>query len=234
MKAVILLSGGLDSTTTAAIAKSEGCDELYALTVSYGQRHKFELDAAKRVASAMGVVRHEFLDIDLSRFGGSALTCPDMEVPHARSLEQMGSDIPVTYVPARNTIFLSVALAFAETQGAADIFLGINHVDYSGYPDCRPEFLQAFEKLANLATRAGVEGTLKMRIHAPLLQLSKGEIIRRGLSLGVDYSITHTCYDPAPDGASCGRCDACQLRLQGFREAGIPDPIRYVFRSEKS
>ncbi len=231
MKAVILLSGGLDSTTTAAIAKSEGFDELYALTVNYGQRHQFELDAACRVAKSQGVVRHEFLDVDISRFGGSALTDVKIAVPHGREVETMDEVIPVTYVPARNTIMLSLALAFAETIGAQDIFLGINQVDYSGYPDCRPEFLSAFETMANLATKAGVEGRLKMKFHAPLMYMSKAEIVRTGMSLGVDYSVTHTCYDPASDGASCGECDACQLRLQGFREAGFTDPIRYVKRS---
>lgn len=231
MKAVILLSGGLDSTTTAAIAKSEGFDELYALTVNYGQRHQFELDAACRVAKAQGVVRHEFLDVDISRFGGSALTDANIAVPHGREVGTMDEVIPVTYVPARNTIMLSLALAFAETIGAQDIFLGINQVDYSGYPDCRPEFLSAFETMANLATKAGVEGRLKMKFHAPLMYMSKAEIVRTGMSLGVDYSVTHTCYDPATDGASCGECDACQLRLQGFREAGFTDPIRYVKRS---
>ncbi|MDO4629209.1 MAG: 7-cyano-7-deazaguanine synthase QueC [Planctomycetia bacterium] len=230
MKAVILLSGGLDSTTTAAIAKSEGFDELYALTVNYGQRHQFELDAARRVAKAQGVLRHEFLDVDISRFGGSALTDANIDVPHGREVETMDEVIPVTYVPARNTIMLSLALAFAETVGAQDIFLGINQVDYSGYPDCRPEFLSAFETMANLAIKAGVEGRLKMKFHAPLMYMSKAEIVRTGMSLGVDYSVTHTCYDPAPDGASCGECDACQLRLQGFREAGYTDPVPYVKR----
>ncbi|MDO4584679.1 MAG: 7-cyano-7-deazaguanine synthase QueC [Planctomycetia bacterium] len=226
MKAILLLSGGLDSTTTAAIARSRGF-ELYALTVSYGQRHRWELEAARRVAEAMGVVRHEFLDVDLGRFGGSALTCEEMAVPHGRDEAEMGSDIPVTYVPARNTVLLSLALAYAETVGAADIFLGVNHIDYSGYPDCRPAFLEAFEKMANLGTKAGVEGTLKLKIHAPLLTMSKGEIIRRGLELGVDYSLTHTCYDPDAEGRSCGECDACLLRLQGFREAGVADPVEY-------
>ncbi|MDO4569640.1 MAG: 7-cyano-7-deazaguanine synthase QueC [Planctomycetia bacterium] len=227
MNAVLLLSGGLDSTTVGAIAKSQGFD-LYALTVSYGQRHAFELEAARRGATALGVVRHEFLDVNLAQFGGSALTTPTIPVPHGRSEETMGSDIPVTYVPARNTILLSLALAFSETIGAEDIFLGINHVDYSGYPDCRPEFLRAFEALANLATKGGVEGTLKTKIHAPLLHMSKGEIVREGVRLGVDYSLTHTCYDPREDGASCGECDACLLRLAGFREAGVVDPLRYA------
>lgn len=230
MKAILLLSGGLDSSTTAAIAKSEGFDELYALTVNYGQRHQFELAAARRVAEAMGVVRHEFLDVDISRFGGSALTDAAIPVPHGRAIETMEEEIPMTYVPARNTIMLSLALAFAETVGAEDVFLGINQVDYSGYPDCRPEFLSAFETMANLATKASVEGRLKLKFHAPLLYLSKAEIVKKGMALGVDYSLTHTCYDPAPDGASCGECDACQLRLQGFREAGFTDPVRYVHR----
>lgn len=230
MRAVILMSGGLDSTTTAAIAKSEGFDELFALSVDYGQRHKFELEAARRVGQAAGVVRHEFLKVGLSQFGGSALTDGNIAVPHGRSAEAMGSDIPATYVPARNTVMLSLALAYAETVGAADIFLGVNHVDYSGYPDCRPAFLEAFERLANLATKAGVEGTLRMKIHAPLLEMSKAEIVRTGMRLGVDYSLTHTCYDPTPDGKSCGVCDACQLRLEGFREAGFTDPIAYASR----
>lgn len=230
MKAIVLLSGGLDSSTTAAIAKSEGFDELYALTVNYGQRHQFELEAARRVAQSVGVKRHEILNVNLSQFGGSALTDPKIQVPHGRSVETMADEIPVTYVPARNTIMLSLALAFAETTGAADIFLGINQVDYSGYPDCRPEFLAAFETMANLATKASVEGRVKMRFHAPLLYLSKAEIVKTGMKLGVDYSLTHTCYDPAPDGSSCGECDACQLRLQGFREAGFTDPISYVHR----
>ncbi|MBE6426472.1 MAG: 7-cyano-7-deazaguanine synthase QueC [Planctomycetaceae bacterium] len=227
MKAIVLLSGGLDSSTTAAIAKSEGFDELYALTVNYGQRHLFELEAARRVGEAVGVKRHEFLNLDLACFGGSALTDPSIAVPHDREMGATQNEIPDTYVPARNTVMLSLALAFAETVGAEDIFLGINHIDYSGYPDCRPEFLEAFETMANLATKASVEGRLKMKFHAPLLYLSKAQIVQRGMELGVDYSLTHTCYDPAEDGTSCGRCDACRLRLEGFRQAGFTDPVPY-------
>ncbi len=223
--AVVLLSGGLDSATTAAIAKRDGFD-LCALTVDYGQRHRFELDAARRVAEKTGVVRHEVLRIDLSAFGGSALTA-EIEVPKDRNNDEMEHGIPITYVPARNTVMLSMALAFAEAVGAADIFIGVNAVDYSGYPDCRPEFIEAFERTANLATKAGVEGTLKFTVHAPLIQWSKAEIIRRGTELGVDYGLTHTCYDPGADGASCGHCDACLLRLKGFADAGLEDPIAY-------
>lgn len=224
-KAVILLSGGLDSATTAAIAKAEGFS-LYALSVDYGQRHKFELEAAARVAKAMAVERHVVLSFDLRQFGGSALTS-GFEVPKDRRPEEMEQSIPVTYVPARNTILLSLALGFAESLGAADLFLGVNAVDYSGYPDCRPEFIAAFERLANLATKAGVEGQTQFRIHAPLIRMTKAEIIRRGMELGVDYSLTHTCYDPDDAGLSCGHCDACQLRLRGFAEAGLVDPAIY-------
>lgn len=223
--AVVLLSGGLDSATTAAIARSEGF-ELYALTVDYGQRHRFELEAARRVAESLGVVRHEVLRIDLSAFGASALTA-EIEVPKDRDDAEMGQGIPVTYVPARNTVMLSMALAFSEAIGAADIFIGVNAVDYSGYPDCRPEFIEAFERMANLATKAGVEGTLEFTVHAPLIRWTKAEIIRRGTELGVDYGLTHTCYDPGADGISCGHCDACQLRLRGFADAGLEDPITY-------
>lgn len=229
MKAVILLSGGLDSSTTAAIAKSEGFDELYALTANYGQRHLFELTSARRVGEALGVKRHEFIELPLFKFGGSALLDESMAVPHGRTIEDVENNIPDTYVPARNAVLLSVALAYAETVRAFDIFLGINHVDYSGYPDCRPEFLEAFESMANLATKVGVEGN-RIRLHAPLLHLSKAQIVQKGMSLGVDYSMTHTCYDPLPDGTSCGECDACQLRLQGFRDAGFTDPIPYAKR----
>lgn len=225
-RAVILLSGGLDSATTAAIAQSEGFLELYALSVDYGQRHKFELEAARRVARAIGVVRHVELSIDLSPIGGSALT-DTIEVPKDRSVERMEQDIPVTYVPARNTMLLSLALGLAETVDAADLFIGVNAVDYSGYPDCRPEFIDAFTKTANLATKAGVEGTLEFKIHTPLIDLTKSQIIRRGTELGVDYGLTHTCYDPSGEGVSCGRCDACQLRLAGFAGAGFEDPIPY-------
>jgi 7-cyano-7-deazaguanine synthase len=223
--AVILLSGGLDSTTTAAIARYEGF-ELYALSVDYGQRHRFELEAARRVAEAQGVKRHVVLRVDLSQLGGSALTAA-IEVPKDRPLEEMEAEIPVTYVPARNTILLSLALGYAEVVGAADIFLGVNAIDYSGYPDCRPEFIAAFTRLANLATKAGVEGRLDFQIHTPLIRMTKAEIIRRGTELGVDYRLTHTCYDPDASGLSCGRCDACQLRRRGFAEAGLVDPLPY-------
>ena len=223
--AVVLLSGGLDSTTTAAIARAEGF-AMYAMSVDYGQRHRFELEAARRVAEALGVVRHVVTSVDLSAIGGSALT-DAIEVPKDRPLEEMEQGIPVTYVPARNTVLLSMALGFAEVIGAADLFIGVNAVDYSGYPDCRPEYIAAFEKLANLATKAGVEGQLAFRIHTPLIHLTKAEIIRRGIELGVDYALTHTCYDPNEQGISCGRCDACLLRLKGFAEAGMKDPVQY-------
>ena len=227
-RAVILSSGGLDSTTAMAIARADGF-EIHSISFDYGQRHRFELDAARRVAGVMGVREHLVMPIDLRRWGGSALT-GDLEVPRGRSDEEMAPDIPATYVPARNTIFLSLALGWAETLGAFDIFIGVNAVDYSGYPDCRPEFIKAFEKTANLATRAGVEGGGRIRIHAPLIKLTKAKIIKKGLSLGVDYSLTFTCYDPSLKGIACGRCDACRLRLKGFAEAGVPDPIPY--RSE--
>jgi 7-cyano-7-deazaguanine synthase len=223
--AVILLSGGLDSATVAAVARQQRFD-LFALSVDYGQRHRFELAAANRVAEAVGVRRHEVVRVDLSTFGASALT-GQIEVPKNRPLESMEERIPVTYVPARNTVLLSLALAYAETVRAADIFIGVNAVDYSGYPDCRPEFIESFQRLANLATKAGVEGNLRFKIHTPLIQMSKAQIIRRGTELGVDFGLTHTCYDPAPDGRSCGQCDACQLRLKGFAEAGLTDPLRY-------
>lgn len=219
-KAVVLLSGGLDSCTAAAIAKAEGF-ELYALTVSYGQRHAAELEAARRVAAALGVVRHVELGIDLSALGGSSLTGSG-PVPKDRAIGEAG--IPSTYVPARNTVFLSLALGWAETLGATDIFIGVNAVDYSGYPDCRPAFIESFEKMAALATRAGVEG-VRFRIHAPLISLTKGEIIRRGLALGLDYGMTRSCYDPSAGGVPCGRCDSCVLRARGFAEAGARDPL---------
>lgn len=225
--AVVLLSGGLDSATTAAIAKDQG-HSLYALSVDYGQRHRFELESARRVASALGVVEHRTVEIDLGQMGGSALTSPQIAVPHGRSSDEIAGGIPVTYVPARNTVMLSLALGYAEVLGAADIFVGVNAVDYSGYPDCRPEYLAAFEQLANLATKAGVEGTIRFRIHAPLVKWTKAEIIASGTQLGVDYSLTHTCYSPFADGTACGTCDACQLRLKGFAEAGLKDPIRYA------
>ena len=224
-KAVVLLSGGVDSTTTLAIAREQGF-EPYALTLAYGQRHAGEIDAARRVARAMGVAHHVVTTIDLRAFGGSALTA-DIAVPKDRSAAEIGEGIPVTYVPARNMIFLSLALAWAETLGARDIFIGVNALDYSGYPDCRPAFVEAFERVANLATKAGVEGGEGFRIHTPLIDLSKADIIRRGLALGVDYALTTSCYDPAPDGAACGHCDACVLRLEGFAAAGAVDPIRY-------
>jgi 7-cyano-7-deazaguanine synthase len=223
--AVLLLSGGLDSTTAGAIARAEGF-ELAALSFDYGQRHKHELAAAQRVAAALGIQRHAVLRIDLAQFGHSALTA-DIPVPKERSSDAMSHGIPVTYVPARNTVFLSLALAFAETLPAADIFLGVNALDYSGYPDCRPEYIEAFERLANLATKAGVEGTLEFKIHAPLIAMSKAQIIRRGHELGVDYALTHSCYDPSPAGRACGRCDSCQLRRKGFAEAGLVDPLEY-------
>jgi 7-cyano-7-deazaguanine synthase len=222
---VILLSGGLDSATTAAIASAQGF-ALYALSVDYGQRHRHELEAARRVAESLGVVRHATPSVDLAQFGGSALT-DAIDVPKDRPADEMAHGIPVTYVPARNTVLLSLALAYAEVVGAADIFLGVNAIDYSGYPDCRPEFIEAFTALANLATKASVEGRLKFTIHAPLLRMTKAEIIRRGVELGVDYGLTHSCYDPDAAGVSCGRCDACQLRLKGFAEAGIGDPVKY-------
>jgi 7-cyano-7-deazaguanine synthase len=223
-RAVVLLSGGMDSATTTAVARDEGF-EICALSFRYGQRHAPELDAARRVAEHLGVRRHVVLDIDLRAFGGSALTS-DVAVPKDTPLEEIGTIIPATYVPARNTIFLSFALGWAETLGASDIFIGANALDYSGYPDCRPEYIEAFERMANLATRAGVEGQ-RLRIHTPLIQLSKAEIIHLGRRLGVDFAITWSCYDPSPDGKACGRCDACILRQKGFREAGVEDPTIY-------
>jgi 7-cyano-7-deazaguanine synthase len=224
--AVVLLSGGLDSTTVLAVAKREGFTP-YAMTFRYGQRHSVEIDAAKRVAAAQGVAQHVVVDIDLRQWGGSALTS-DAEVPKDRDMAEHASEIPVTYVPARNTIFLSFALAWAEVLGAQAIFIGVNALDYSGYPDCRPEYVAAFEAMANLATRAGVEGTGRLTIHAPLQHLTKAGIVELGRSLGVDYSLTTSCYDPAPDGTACGHCDACQLRLKGFADAGATDPIAYA------
>jgi 7-cyano-7-deazaguanine synthase len=224
-KAIVLLSGGMDSATTAAIALDRGFD-VHALTFRYGQRHQAELEAARRVADRLGIRRHVVLDIDLRAFGGSALT-GNLAVPKDTPVEEIGQRIPVTYVPARNTIFLSFALGWAEVLGASDIFLGANALDYSGYPDCRPEFIAAFEAMAQLATRAGVEDGRRLTIHTPLIELSKREIVERGMALGVDYGITMTCYDPAPDGAACGRCEACILRLRGFREAGLEDPAPY-------
>jgi 7-cyano-7-deazaguanine synthase len=228
-KAVVLLSGGLDSTTALAIARSEGF-ETYALSFRYGQRHSPELDAAARVAKAQGVVEHVIADIDLRLFGGSALTA-EIDVPKGRSHEEMGEGIPVTYVPARNTIFLSFALAWAEVLEASDIFIGVNALDYSGYPDCRPEYVEAYQKMANLATKAGVEGRQNLSIHTPLIHLSKAEIIRKGMEFGVDYSLTSSCYDPSPDGRPCGQCDSCQLRAKGFAEAGVSDPLIQKFEA---
>jgi 7-cyano-7-deazaguanine synthase len=222
---VVLLSGGLDSTTVLAIARRDGFVP-HAMTFRYGQRHSHEIEAATRIAAAAAVAAHVVVDIDLRQWGGSALTS-DVDVPKDRDLGDT-DEIPVTYVPARNTIFLSFALAWAETLGATDIFVGVNALDYSGYPDCRPEYLQAFERMANLATRAGVEGTQRLTIHAPLLALTKAGIIEQGHALGVDYGLTTSCYDPTADGAACGRCDACLLRLRGFAEAGAADPVRYV------
>lgn len=221
--AVVLLSGGLDSTTVLAVAKRDGyC--CHALSFDYGQRHQVELDAARRVAEAQGVERHIVASIDLRAFGGSALT-DDLEVPKGRPSEDIEDGIPITYVPARNTIFLSFALAFAETLEASDIFVGVNALDYSGYPDCRPEYIAAFEAMANLATAAGVEGRTRTVVHAPLMELTKARIIELGMSLGVDYRLTHSCYDPGPGGRPCGGCDSCQLRAKGFAEAGFSDPV---------
>jgi 7-cyano-7-deazaguanine synthase len=225
IKAVVLLSGGIDSTTTLAIAKDRGFD-IYALSFRYGQRHVVELEAAGLIAQNNKVAQHLILDIDLRKIGGSALTA-DISVPKNRSASELKRDIPVTYVPARNTIFLSYALAWAEVIGANDIFIGVNVLDYSGYPDCRPEYIAAYQKLANLATKAGVEGKQKMKIHAPLIQMSKSEIIQKGIELGLDYSLTRSCYDPSDSGESCGECDSCLLRLKGFQDAGLEDPVKY-------
>jgi 7-cyano-7-deazaguanine synthase len=224
-RAVVLLSGGLDSTTALAIAKSQEY-EPYAITFRYGQRHELEIEAAKRIASKSGVAEHVITEIDLRTFGGSALTS-DIEVPKNRPLEEMGHGIPITYVPARNTIFLSFALAWAEVLGSSDIFIGVNALDYSGYPDCRPEYIEAYQTMANLATKAGVEGRQNLSIHTPLIQLSKAQIIKKGLELGVDYSLPLTCYDPSSEGLACGLCDSCLLRLKGFSENNITDPAGY-------
>ena len=227
-KAVVLYSGGLDSTTCLAIAGAEGY-EPYAMSFSYGQRHQAELLVAKENAKKLGATEHLVVEFDLRKIGGSALTS-SIEVPKTG----VGSDIPVTYVPARNTIFLSFALGWAEALGSFDIFIGVNALDYSGYPDCRPEYIAAFEQMANLATKAAVEGIGRYAIHTPLIQLTKGEIIRKGLSLGVDYGQTHSCYDPTPQGLACGLCDSCRLRLKGFAEAGVKDPVKYVMSDEKT
>jgi 7-cyano-7-deazaguanine synthase len=229
-RAVVLLSGGLDSATAAAMMKARGFD-LYALSFRYGQRHALELEAARRVATQLGVSRHVTVEIDLRAFGGSALTA-DLEVPKDRSAESIGTGVPITYVPARNTIFLAFGLAWAETLGISDIVIGVNALDYSGYPDCRPEYIAAFQQLANLGTRAGTELGQRFAIHTPFILLSKREIIERGVALGVDYGLTLSCYDPSAAGKACGRCDACQLRLKGFRENGLEDPARY--QEEKS
>jgi 7-cyano-7-deazaguanine synthase len=228
LKAVVLLSGGIDSATTLAIAQNRGFD-IYALSFRYGQRHVVELEAAMRIARSSSVAEHLMIDIDLRRIGGSALTA-DIAVPKSRNTEQMGKDIPVTYVPARNTIFLSYALAWAEVIDACDIFIGVNALDYSGYPDCRPEYIAAYEKMANLATKAGVEGGQKLKIHTPLIQMSKSQIIQKGIELGVNYSLTHSCYDPSASGEACGECDSCILRLKGFKDVGIKDTVRYKIK----
>jgi 7-cyano-7-deazaguanine synthase len=225
-KAIVLLSGGADSTTALAVATREGY-ATYALSFRYGQRHKHELDCAARVAQRFNVVEHVTFDVNIGSFGGSALTA-DIDVPKNRALAEMEGAIPVTYVPARNTVFLSIALAWAETLGASDIFIGVNALDYSGYPDCRPEYIAAFENMANLATKAGVEGRQKLQIHAPLIHLTKAEILKLGQSLGVAYELTSSCYDPSAQGEPCGQCDACLLRLKGFREAGLEDPLVYA------
>jgi len=221
-KAVVLYSSGLDSSTCMAIARAEGFAP-YAISFSYGQRHNYELSVARQNAKLIGAVEHLVVEFDLRLMGGSALTA-DIDVPK----DGVGDYIPVTYVPARNTIFLSFALGWAEVLGATDIYIGVNALDYSGYPDCRPEYIAAYEKMANLATKAGVEGASPLKIHAPLISMSKADIILHGVALGVDYSLTHSCYDPGPDGLSCGKCDSCRLRLKGFAEAGLSDPLRYV------
>jgi len=225
-KAVVLLSGGIDSSAAAAIAKRGGF-ELHALTFRYGQRHEREIETAKKVAAFLGIREHLIIDFNLRAIGGSALT-DQIEVPKGRSVKEISHGIPVTYVPARNTIFLSFALALCEKIGAEDIFFGANQLDYSGYPDCREEYVRAFEQMANLAAKAGVEGRSKFKIHTPLIQMTKAEIIKKGLELGLDYSLTWSCYDPTPEGLACGLCDSCQLRLKGFKEAGCKDPIGYA------
>ena len=225
-KAIVLSSGGVDSTTSMAIAKAEGY-EIYSLSFRYGQRHSLELEAAQKVAKAFAARQHLLIDIDLGRIGGSALT-DDIDVPKARSESEMQKEIPVTYVPARNTIFLSYALAWAEVLKVSDIFIGVNAIDYSGYPDCRPEYIESFERMANLATKVGVEGKTRVKIHTPLIEMTKAQIIQKGVDLGVDYSMTHSCYDPSADGKACGQCDSCLLRKKGFLEAGVPDPTKYT------
>lgn len=225
-KAVILTSGGLDSTTTMAIAKDQGYT-IFSLSFDYGQRHRFELEAARKVSGHLGAAQHLVIPLDLTVFGGSALTA-DISVPKGRDSGEMADGIPITYVPARNTIFLSIALAWAEVIEAGHIFIGVNAVDFSGYPDCRPEYIAAFESMANLATKAAVEGIMPVHLHTPLIHMSKAQIIRTGIDLGVDYRITHSCYDPSPEGGACGQCDSCILRRKGFREAGVPDPTVYA------
>lgn len=224
--AVVLSSGGLDSTTVMAIAKHQGF-EIYSLSFFYGQRHAVELDAARKIATVFGAAEHLVINIDLKKIGGSSLT-DDIDVPKARGIRSMSHGIPPTYVPARNTIFLSYALAWAEVLESSDIFIGVNAVDYSGYPDCRPEYIKAFERMANLATKAGVQGATKFKIWTPIIHLSKEKIIQKGVELGIDYALTHSCYDPSPDGLACGRCDSCILRKKGFKDAGIKDPIHYI------
>ena len=227
-KAVVLLSGGLDSSTALAVARSEDY-ALYAMSFRYGQRHSLELESAGLIAAAMSVEKHLIVEFDLRAIGGSALT-GQLDVPKQRAVDEIASGIPVTYVPARNTIFLSFALAWAEVLGAGDIFIGVNALDYSGYPDCRPEYIEAFERMANLATKAGVEGYMRFKIHTPLIAMTKSKIIKTGLQLGVDYSLTHSCYDPDAEGLACGLCDSCLLRLKGFVEAGALDPLSYAAR----
>ena len=225
-KAVLLLSGGADSATVGAVAKSSGFD-LYAMTIDYGQRHRVELEMADKTAKALNVKKHLVLKLDLRSIGASALTS-DIKLPTGRTMEEMSSGIPVTYVPARNTIFLSLALGWGESIGTGDIFIGVNALDYSGYPDCRPEYIEAFEKMARLATKMGVENERILKIHTPLIHMTKGQIFRLGSELGVDFSLTHSCYDPTQDGKACGNCDSCLLRLNGFKEAGFEDPLQYA------
>ncbi len=226
-KAVVLSSGGIDSTTVMAIAKQEGF-EIYSLSFFYKQRHSIEIEAARKVADVMNVKKHLIIDIDLKKIGGSALTDNKLAVPKHRKMQSMADEIPVTYVPARNTIFLSYALAWSEVLQSSDIFIGVNAIDYSGYPDCRPEYIEAFERMANLATKAGVEGKTKLKIRTPLIHMTKAEIIKKGVDLGVDFSLTHSCYDPSSDGLACGECDSCIIRKQGFKKAGIIDPTQYI------
>ena len=226
-KAVVLSSGGIDSTTVMAIAKQEGF-EIYSLSFFYKQRHSIEIEAARKVADAMNVKKHLIIDIDLKKIGGSALTDNNLDVPKHRKMQSMADEIQVTYVPARNTIFLSYALAWSEVLQSSDIFIGVNAIDYSGYPDCRPEYIEAFERMANLATKAGVKGKTKLKIRTPLIHMTKAEIIKKGVDLGVDFSLTHSCYDPSSDGLACGECDSCIIRKQGFKKAGIIDPTKYM------